>query len=117
MIIIGKTVWTVRIMPFQLFARRGMPCTILTLISPGTIAQEARTPKDRQVPDRDPLLLPMQFHDPLSTLATDGPALCTFNRDDNFTSLTNFALQNSNVRNAQGNGDFCFCHILIRFCP
>src|SRR3989304_6072873 len=97
MIVIGKTMRTIGIMPFQLLGRCWMIFTILTLIPMGTVAQIGRTPKHWQVSDRYPFIPSVQFRDPFPAFAARGSCFYAFNRDDDFTTFTRSGLYNPNI--------------------
>src|SRR5512139_2746803 len=113
MIIVGKAMRTVGIMPDQALRRGRMPFTIQTLITPRTIAQVAGTTKCRQMPDRHPFILPMLFRDPFPTFPTARSNLRALDRNNDFSPLIYRRLQDPHIRNIERNCDLRFRHVGI----
>ena len=102
---------TVAIMPAQALRRGRMPFTILTLIAPRTIAQVAWTTKCRQMSDRHPVILPMQFRDPFPTFPTGRSNLRALDRNYDFSPLIYRSLQDPYIRNIERYCDLRFRHV------
>src|SRR5512139_294597 len=111
MIIVGKTMRTVGIVPTQALRRGRMPFTILTLIASRTIAQVAWTTKRRQMSDRHPFILPMHFRDPFPTFPTGRSHLRALDRNYDFSPLIYSSLQDPDIRNIERYCDLRFRHV------
>src|SRR5215204_6498901 len=117
MVIVGKTMWALGVMPFQTLARGWLSFTVLTLVPIGTIAQIGWATKRWQMFDHLPFILPMPFRNPFSALATGRPNLGAFDRDDDFASFPDGGLQDPYIWKIERDPDLCSCHVFIRFCP
>src|SRR3990172_3863968 len=93
MVIIHHAMGTVTLPPIQSLRRCRVALTFQTLVSPGAIPQVARPPKDRQVANDCPFIIPMPITDLSSTLTADGPFSGALYSDDQFANFVDFSLQ------------------------
>src|SRR3989304_4291457 len=98
MVVIRHAVWTVTLTPIQTLRRRRVTLTLQTLVAPGTIAQIARSPEDRQVADDRPFIISMTLTNLSSTLTADCPFFGALDGDDQFANFVDFCLQYPHFR-------------------
>jgi uncharacterized protein len=106
-IIIHHTMRTVTLPPAQLLRGGRMSLTFHALVAPGSIAQIARPPEDRQVTDDRPFIIPMSLFDLSPTLAADRPFFAALDGDDQLANFVDFCAQYPHIGYIQRYRDLC----------
>jgi hypothetical protein len=78
--------------------------------APRAVAQIGRTPKDGQMAQGHPSVMPVQPIDPLPTPPTGSSCPSAFDGNDQFPAWIDLRFENSHVRNVQRYGHLCLRH-------
>jgi hypothetical protein len=99
--------------PGQLLGGGWPALTLGTPIAFGAQAEVGTPTQDGEVPEREPLLHPVQFRNHSATLSAFGPFQSTFDRDRAVATGVRLALQHPHLRDIQRNGDLSVIELCI----